>query len=85
MPMHNLARLSGAALLSLLFAANAALAERETDARAVGLSEAAMDAACAAQSTTCQDGRLLWQLCENGVRSERLPNAGIYACFLRSL
>ena len=90
MPMHTLVRLSGAALLSLLFAANAALAERETDARAVGLSEAATDAACAArggaaQSAPCQDGRLLWQLCENGVRSERLPNAGVYACFLRSL
>jgi hypothetical protein len=90
MPMRNVARLSGAALFFLLFAANAALAERETNARAVELSEAATEAACAAsggpaQSTTCQDGRLLWQLCENGVRSERLPNAGVYACFLRSL
>ena len=90
MPMRNLARLSGAALLSLFFAANAALAEREFDVRALGLGEAATDAACAAsgaasQSTTCQDGRLLWQLCENGFRSERLPDVGVYACFLRSL
>ena len=90
MPMHNLAWLSGAALLSLLFAANAAFAERESDGRAVGLGEQVTDAACAAsgeaaQSTICQDGRLLWRLCEKGFHSERLPNAGVYACFLRSL
>ncbi len=43
--MHNLARLSGAALLSLLFAANAARAERESDGRAVGLGEQVTDSA----------------------------------------
>jgi hypothetical protein len=90
MPMRNLAWLSGAALFSLLFAGNAALAERESDGRAVGLGERVTDAACAAsgdgvQSLVCQDGRLLWRLCEKGFRSERLPNEGVYACFLRSL
>jgi hypothetical protein len=90
MPMYNLAWLCGAALLSLLFAANAARAERESDGRAVGLGELVTDAACAAsgeaaQSPICEDGRLLWRLCEKGFRSERLPNSGIYACFLRSL
>ena len=90
MPTRNLARLSGAALFTLFFAANAAQAERELDARTAGLDEVATNAACAAsgavaQSTVCHDGRLLWQLCENGFRSERLPNAGVYACFLHSL
>jgi len=66
MPMRNLAWLSGAALLSLFFAANAALAERESDGRSVGLGERVTDAACAAsgdgdQSAVCQDGRLLWR------------------------
>jgi hypothetical protein len=88
--MHRRAWLSGAALIPLFFAANAALAERETNGQAVGLGERATEAACAAngdaaQSTLCQDGRLLWGLCEKGFRSERLPNAGVYACFLHSL
>jgi hypothetical protein len=87
---HNLASLSGALVFSLVFATNAALAERESDGRAVGLGEQVTDAACAAsgeasQSTICQNGRLLWRLCEKGFRSERLPNAGVYACFLHSL
>jgi hypothetical protein len=90
MPMRNLAWLSGAALLSLLCAATAARAERESDGRAVGLGEQVTDAACAAsgeaaESTICQDGRLLWRLCEKGFHSERLPYAGVYACFLHSL
>ena len=90
MPMRNLAWLSGAALLSLFFAATAARAERESDGRAVGLGVQVTDAACAAsgeaaESTICQDGRLLWRLCEKGFHSERLPYAGVYACFLRSL
>ena len=90
MPMNRLAWLSGAALIPLFFAANAALAEREIDGQAVGLGERVTAAACAAgsaaaQSTLCQDGRLLWGLCEKGFRSERLPNAGVYACFLHSL
>ncbi len=90
MPMHNLAWLSGALLFSLFFAATAARAERESDGRAVGLGEQVTNAACAAsgeiaQSTICEDGRLLWRLCEKGFRSERLPNSGVYACFLRSL
>ena len=90
MPMRNLAWLSGAALLSLFFAATAARAERVSDGRAVGLGEQVTDAACAAsgeaaESTICQDGRLLWRLCEKGFHSERLPYAGVYACFLRSL
>jgi hypothetical protein len=90
MPMHRRTWLSGAALIPLFFVANAALAERESDGRAVGLGERVTDAACAAsgdgaQSTVCQDGRLLWGLCEKGFRSERLPTAGVYACFLHSL
>ena len=90
MPMHRRAWLSGAALIPLFFAANAALAERETNGQAVGLGERVTEAACAAngdaaQSTLCQDARLLWGLCEKGFRSERLPNAGVYACFLHSL
>jgi hypothetical protein len=90
MPMHRLARLSGAALIPLFFTANAALAEREIAGQAVGLGERVTDAACAAngaaaQSTACQDGRLLWGLCERGFRSERLPIAGVYVCFLHSL
>jgi hypothetical protein len=88
--MHNLAGLAAAALLMSLVVTNAARAERESDGRVVGLGEQVTDAACAAsgeavQSTICQDGRLLWRLCEKGFRSERLPNAGVYACFLRSL
>jgi hypothetical protein len=43
--MHNLARLGAAALLSLLFAANAARAERESDGRAVRLGEQVTDSA----------------------------------------
>jgi hypothetical protein len=90
MTTHNLARLSGAALLSLFLAANSARAELESAGHAVGLGEQVTDAACAAsgdaaQSPICQDGRLIWRLCEKGFRSERLPNAGVYACFLRSL
>ena len=90
MLMHNLAWHSGAALFPLLFAANAALAERESDGRAVELGEQVADAACAAsaaaaQSTICRDGQLLWRLCEKGFRSEHLPKAGVYACFHRSL
>jgi hypothetical protein len=88
--MPRRAWLTGAALIPLFFTANAALAERETDGQAVGFGVRATDAACAAsseaaQSTLCRDGRLLWGLCETGFRSERLPNAGIYACFLHSL
>jgi hypothetical protein len=90
MAMHRRVWLGGAALIPLFFAANAALAEREADGQAVGLGERATGAACAAngdaaRSTLCQDGRLLWGLCETGFRSERLPNAGVYACFLHSL
>jgi hypothetical protein len=87
---HNLAWLSGATLFPLLFAANAALAERESDGRVVGLGEQVADAACAAsaaaaQSIICRDRQLLWRLCEKGFRSEHLPKAGVYACFHRSL
>jgi len=90
MLINRLAWLSGAALIPLFFTVNTALAEWEANVAAVGLSERATDAACAAsgaaaQSTLCQDGRLLWGLCEKGFRSERLPNAGVYACFLHSL
>jgi hypothetical protein len=90
MSTHNLAWLSGAFLFSLFFVANAALAEREFDERAAGLGVQVADAACAAsndavQSLICDADRLRWRLCEQGLRSERLPNAGVYACFLRSL
>ena len=90
MPTHSRIWLSGAAIIPLFFAANAALAARESNGQAVGLGERVTEAACAAsgdaaQSTLCQDGRLLWGLCETGFRSERLPNAGVYACFLHSL
>lgn len=90
MPMHTRSWLSGAALISLFFTTGAAFAARELDGPAAGLGERATEAACAAnsdaaQSTLCHDGRLLWGLCETGFRSERLPNAGVYACFLHSL
>ena len=90
MPTRRRAWLSGAALIPLFLTANAALAERESDGLAVGLGERVTDAACAAsnaaaQSTLCQDGRLLWGLCEKGFRTERLAKAGVYACFLHSL
>jgi hypothetical protein len=90
MPTHSRIWLSGAAIIALFFAANAAQAERESNVQAVGLGERVTDAACAAsraasQSTLCQDGRLLWGLCQTGFRTERLPNVGIYACFLQSL
>jgi hypothetical protein len=90
MTTRNLARFSGAALLSLFLAANSARAELESSEHAAGLGEQVADAACAAsgdaaQSPICQDGRLIWRLCEKGFRSERLPNAGVYACFLHSL
>ncbi len=90
MPMHRRTRLIGAALIPLFFIANAALAERESNVRAVGLGDRVAEAACAAsagaaQSTLCQDSRLLWGLCKTGFRAERLPTAGVYACFLHSL
>jgi hypothetical protein len=90
MSTHKLAWLGGALVISLFFTVNAARAERESDGRAVGLGERVTDAACAAsgeaaQSTICQNGRLLWRLCETGFRSERLPRAGVYTCFLHSL
>ena len=82
--------LSGAALIPLFFGAVTALAAWETKGQALELGERATEAACAdnrqaAQSTLCQDGRMLWGLCETGFRSERLPNAGVYVCFLHSL
>lgn len=90
MPIHILTWLSGAALLSLLLAANAARAEQEADGRDGGVGALAADAACvasddAAETRICEGGRLRWRLCEQGFRSERLPNAGVYECFLRSL
>jgi len=90
MSTRNLAWLSGAFLFSLFFVANAARAERESDGRAVRLGELVTEATCAAsddavQSLMCAGGRLRWRLCEQGLRSERLPNEGVYACFLRSL
>jgi hypothetical protein len=90
MSMQTRTWLSGAALIPLLFTASAAFAARELDGPAAGLGERVTEAACAAnddaaQSSLCHDGRLLWGLCEKGFRSERLPNAGIYACFLHSL
>jgi hypothetical protein len=90
MPMQTRTWLRGAALIPVLFAATAAFAARETSGQAAGLGERVTSAACAAsgdaaQSTLCRDGRMLWGLCETGFRSERLPNAGVYACFLHSL
>ena len=90
MPIHSLIWLSGAALIPLFFAASAALAAREINGPAAGLGQQVAEAACAAggdaaQSPLCHDGRLLWGLCETGFRSERLPRAGVYACFLHSL
>jgi hypothetical protein len=90
MTTNNLAGLSGAIFLFLLLAANSARAELESAGQAVGMGERVTDAACAAsgdaaRSPICQDGRLAWRLCEKGFRAERLPNAGVYACFLHSL
>jgi hypothetical protein len=89
MPMHNLTWLSGAALLSLLLATNAARAEHESDGQTVASGELVADTACTAsddatETRICAEGRLRWRLCEQGFRSERLPSAGVYECFLRS-
>jgi hypothetical protein len=90
MPTHNLTWLSGAALFSFLLAANAAHAKQEIDGRPAELGKQIADSACATsddadESRICEGGRLRWRLCEQGFRSERLPNAGVYACFLGSL
>ena len=90
MPTYRRTWLSAAALIPLFLTANAALAEREPNVLTVALGDRVTAAACAAsraaaQSTLCQDGQLLWGLCEKGFRSERLPDAGVYACFLHSL
>jgi hypothetical protein len=86
---RNLSWLSGAALFSLLFAAKAAHAELESDGRAAGVGELAAVSACAAagdaaETRICEGGRLRWRLCEQGFRSENLPDAGIDECFLNS-
>ena len=89
MLMRNLSWLSGAALFSLLFVANAAYAELESDARAAGVGEPVAVTACAvaddaAEARICVGGRLRWRLCELGFRTENLPRAGIDECFLNS-
>jgi hypothetical protein len=89
MPIHNLIQPSGVALFALLFAANAARAERESDGPAAVSGEQVADLTCATshdpvESLICEGGRLRWRLCEQGLRSERLPNAEVYECFLRS-
>ncbi len=86
----NLSRLSGAALFASLFAANPALAERESGRPPAGFGEQAVDSACAesddaAESPMCEGGRLRWRLCEQGIRSEHLAHAEVFSCFLRSL
>jgi hypothetical protein len=89
MIIHNLAWLSGVALFAVLLAANATRAEQKSVGRAAGLGEQVADSACAAsddaaESRICEGGRLRWRLCEQGFRSERLPSAKVYECFLRS-
>ena len=88
MPMRKLTWLSGAAVFSLLFAANAARGELESDGAPAGLRELAVSA-CAARDETaetqlCEEVRLRWRLCEQGLRSKYLRRAGIEECFLRS-
>ena len=89
MLIHNLIWLSGVALFALLFAANAVRAEQESDGRAAGLGRQVADLTCAtsrdgAESRLCEGARLRWRLCEQGFRSEHLPDAEVYECFLRS-
>jgi hypothetical protein len=90
MLIHNLIWLSGVALFGLLFAANAARAKLESVGPAAGPGKQVAEPVCAAsldaaESRICEGGRLRWRLCEQGFRSERLPNAEVYGCFLRSL
>ncbi len=90
MLIRNLVCLSGLALFALLFAANAARAELEPVGLAARPGKQVAGPVCAtshdaAESRMCEGGRLRWRLCEQGLRSERLPDASVYVCFLRSL
>jgi hypothetical protein len=83
MLLHNLVWFSGASLAALFFAAHAVRAEQESDGIQVA------DVNCeqgnnSTESRTCESALLRWSLCERGFQSERLPDAEVYACFLRS-
>jgi hypothetical protein len=89
MLLHNLAWFSLAAMPALFFAANAARAEQESDDLTVGSSIQGADVACElggdnAESRMCGSAQLRWRLCEQGFRSEQLPDADVDMCFLRS-
>ncbi len=89
MRIPNLSWLRAAALFASFFAANAALAERESGGSPAGLAEQDVQSACAWNddadaSGICQGGLLRWRLCEQGIRSEHLPYVEVSGCFLRS-
>ena len=90
MRIFNLSCVRGAALLASLFAVNAALAVQESGGLPATLAEQNVLSACAWNdhadaSGVCEGGLLRWRLCEQGVRSEHLPNVEVAGCFLRSL
>ena len=90
MRIPNLSWLSGAALFVSLFATNAALAERESTSPPAGLAVQSAGSVCAGTdgleaARKCKGAWLRWRLCEQGIRSEQLPYAEVYGCFLRSL
>jgi len=89
MLIHNLIWLGGATLSTYLFAANAGRTETESGGRGADSIDLVADVPCetsrdAVETEMCASGRLRWRLCEQGFRTERLPNADVYGCFLRS-
>jgi hypothetical protein len=88
--MHNLIWLGATALFVSLFAADGVRAELESDGMPTTLSDQVANLSCKAsegptESRVCEESRLRWRLCEEGFRSERLPDTEVYRCFIRSL
>jgi hypothetical protein len=88
--MHNLIWLGATALFVSLFAADGVRAELESDELSTALSDQGANLSCKAsedptESRLCEGSQLRWRLCEQGFRSERLPDTEVYGCFIRSL
>jgi hypothetical protein len=88
--MHNLIWLGATALFVSLFATDGVRAELESTGMSAALSDQVASLSCKSSegptdSRVCEESRLRWRLCEEGFRSERLPDTEVYRCFIRSL
>jgi hypothetical protein len=88
--MHNLIWLGATALFVSFFAADGARAELESNGLSTALNDQVENLSCKASegptdSRLCEESWLRWRLCEQGFRSERLPDAEVYGCFIHSL